>query len=118
MLLCRKSRDTVLLITPGGRIEPNESAENCIHREVTEELGPEVQAINLEYIGTYRDIAAGAADRIVEIQLWRADLVGDPRPMAEIAELIWFGPDDDETALSPSLRNKILPDLRERGIFG
>ncbi len=118
MLLCRKSRDTDLLITPGGRIELGESDIDCLHRETAEELGVGVHLVNIQYIDTYRDQAAGALHRIVELRLYRADLQGEqPSPHAEIAELIWFAPSDDHALLSPSLRNKILPDLMARGLL-
>ncbi len=91
ILLCRKNRDTSLLITPGGRIEPNESAEECLVREISEELGSNVSLSDLHYFGTYRDIAAGSTEKIVEIQLYSGTLSGQPAPQAEIAELVWFG---------------------------
>lgn len=116
MLLCRKSRDTSLLILPGGCLEEGESAEECLLREITEELG-EVQVRGVQYLGTYRDIAAGHETKVVQIRLYAGELVGEPVPQAEIAELVWFGPSDDRTRLSPSLKNKILPDLIAREIL-
>jgi 8-oxo-dGTP diphosphatase len=117
MLLCRKNRDTSLLITPGGRIEPGETPEACIEREVREELGSDVSVENLAYVGTYRDVAAGAPDCFVEVRLYRGDLRGDPKPHSEIAELVWFSPSGDPELLSASLRFRILPDLIVRGVF-
>ena len=117
ILLCRKNRDTSLLITPGGRIEPNESAQECLVREISEELGSKVSLSDLHYFGTYRDIAAGSTEKIVEIQLYSGTLSGQPVPQSEIAELVWFGPADDKTQLAPSIRNQILPDLSKRGMW-
>lgn len=117
ILLCRKKRDTSLLITPGGRIEPQESPEECIRREIREELGADVVVRDLEYLATYRDVAAGTSDRIVEVRLYSGKLSGKPVPEAEIAELVWFGPGDDDAQLAPSIRNRILPDLVKRGMW-
>ncbi|MDZ4799027.1 MAG: NUDIX domain-containing protein [Bryobacteraceae bacterium] len=117
MLLCRKSRDTSLLIVPGGKLDPGESDEACLRREVAEELGPTLEIQNITYTGTYRDVAAGAEHRTVEVRLYQGDLSSEPAPHAEIAELIWFAPTDDPSQLSATLRNKILPDLLQRGIL-
>ena len=117
VLLCRKKHTTSLLILPGGCREPDESSEQCLLRELREELG-HVKVHGLEYLGVYRDVAAGfETTKFVEIELYRGDLEGIPKAQAEIKELIWFGADDDPAALSPSIRNKIFPDLAARGLL-
>jgi 8-oxo-dGTP pyrophosphatase MutT (NUDIX family) len=116
ILLCRKKYSTSLLILPGGCLEPGESAEQCLRRELREELGA-VEVTNLEFIGTYTDQAAGTdPPKIVRIQLYRGELLGNPIPNSEIKELVWFDPQDDPALLAPSIANKILPDLRTRSL--
>jgi 8-oxo-dGTP diphosphatase len=116
ILLCRKKRSTSLLILPGGKLEPDETAEECLRRECREELG-DVEITHLRHLGEYESPAAGEETKTVQIQLFTGELQGAPAPHAEIKELVWFGPRDDVALLAPSLRNVILPDLRRRGLI-
>ena len=114
LLLCRKSRGTTLLIVPGGKPEGDETEEQALGREIEEELGTTVSAI--EHCGRYEDEAAGDPRRVT-ISLYTGLLTGEPVASGEIAELIWFGLGDDTELISPSLRRQILPDLLRRGIL-
>jgi len=118
ILLCKKKKGGALIL-PGGKIEPGESPEECVKREVREELGG-IKVVNLSLVGSYEDVAArlhGEMHRRIRIELFDGELRGEPRASSEIAELVWFGRKDDQDAVAPSLRNKVFPDLRERGIL-
>lgn len=116
VLLCRKKRGTQLLILPGGKREAGESSLECLERELREELG-DVTAVSPELVGVYMHAAAGAPEKQVRIELYRAELAGEARAQAEIGELVWFGAGDEWSALAPSLAEAVFPDLRARGIF-
>lgn len=116
ILLCRKKHSSALLILPGGKIEPGESAEACLRRECREELG-DVELADLRHLGDYESPAAGEEDKTVRIELFAGELRGAPAARAEIAELVWFGAEDDPALLAPSLRDVIFPDLRRRGLL-
>lgn len=116
-LVCRKNNYTSKLIMPGGQIEPGESVEECLLREVREELGENIRLENVEYFGTYIDKAASddpTIDKTVEIQLYEARMMGTPTPSSEVVELVWFNEQGNREELSAIIKNKILPDLIER----
>ena len=102
ILLCRKKHTTSALILPGGCKAPGESALDCLARELREELG-DVRVSEPEYIGVYSDRAAGSEAKTVDIELYQADLIGEPDARAEIAELVWFGEKDDRGAVAHAL---------------
>ena len=54
---------------------------------------------------------------MVRVELYRAELAGEPHAQSEIGELVWFGAADDWNELAPSLAEAIFPDLRARGIL-
>ena len=116
VLLCRKKRGTSLLILPGGKLEPGETADECLRRECREELG-EVEIPSLRHIGDYESSAAGHAGKTVKIELYTGELRGTPAPHSEIEEFVWFDPGGDPALLAPSLRDVIFPDLRRRGLI-
>jgi 8-oxo-dGTP pyrophosphatase MutT (NUDIX family) len=116
VLLCRKKRGHSLLILPGGKREAGESSLECLARELQEELG-DVTALAPEMVDVYEYAAAGSEEEVVRIELYRADLSGEPHAQSEIGELVWFGVGDDPAMLAPSLANLIFPDLAKRGLL-
>jgi 8-oxo-dGTP pyrophosphatase MutT (NUDIX family) len=122
VLFVRKKRLGALIL-PGGCLEPGETNEDCLRREIREELGPDVVLDDIAYIGVYEDIAASddpAVRKTVRIALYQGTLSGNPRASSEIVELVWLdqhSASEDWTALSPILRNKIIPDLIDRGML-
>ncbi|WP_328698652.1 (deoxy)nucleoside triphosphate pyrophosphohydrolase [Cellulomonas citrea] len=73
---------------PGGKVEPGESPEQAVHRELYEELGVRV-GLGAELTGP-DDGVWRLSDRYV-MRLWTAEVVsGTPQPLVEHDELRWL----------------------------
>jgi NAD+ diphosphatase len=108
MMVLVKRGDSILLarnvlVPPGGRmsalagfLEPGESVEEAIHREVREEVGLEVK--DLRYFASQSWPFPGSLMVAFTAEYAGGEIVCDP---AEIAEARWFGPGDPLPELSP-----------------
>ncbi|MEU7768103.1 NUDIX domain-containing protein [Nocardia sp. NPDC049190] len=73
----------------GGKIDPGETPEAALHREVREELG--VGIVSFDELGVFRAEAYGHAPGTpLHMTCFTAELDGEPRPTSEIAELRYF----------------------------
>ncbi len=119
ILVCQKSPDNVTAqyIMPGGQFEES-SHQECLQREIQEELSCDIDLDSLELIGDYEDIAAGHTDRTVHMVLYQGRLIGTPVPSSEIKQIHWIGAKDiDNPLISAIIRNKIIPDLISRNVL-
>ena len=79
-----------------GFVEPGESIEDAIHREVREEVGVEVT--DIRYFGSQSWPFPHSLMIAFTAEYAGGDIKCDP---AEIAEARWFGPGDALPELSP-----------------
>ncbi len=73
---------------PGGKCHPGESAEDCLRREILEELGAEINVGDLLSATTHH-----YPDRSVELRFFRVELRVEARPLLG-QEIRWVRRED------------------------
>src|SRR5699024_12832599 len=111
-VLAVRKRGTDLLMFPGGKPEPGESAEQAAVREFAEELGVELRAPDLQLVGEFTAPAANEPGRQVHATVFEHRFVAVSAPCAEIEHVIWIDPHMPDLQLAPLLRDQVFPALR------
>lgn len=115
LLTVRKS-GTDKFMHPGGKPEPGETAAQAGSRELSEEVGLDIAAADLELMGVWHGTAANEANTDIEATVFTAPGGWDAaaiHPTAEIAELRWMDISGaaDYDDLAPLLTEYVLPRL-------
>jgi 8-oxo-dGTP diphosphatase len=92
-VLLARVRDNTLWYLPGGTIEPDETPEDALVREIAEELGVAIQRTTIAFRHRITGPAYGR-DGLVELNCYGARWSGQMAAKAEVSELGWFSAED------------------------
>ena len=117
-LLMLKGKGYKELWTPGGHLEMGESEEECLKRELKEEIG--VNLVESKFFGEYPGRSFYHPERIYNERVYLATVKGIIKADAEIESFVWFTKEDLAARKYPMIGNtekKILPDLIKEGFW-
>jgi mutator protein MutT len=97
---------------PGGKCERNETFEECLVREIREELGVEIFANKL-----FKEIVHAYPNKTVRLKFFSCRLVhGEPQPLG-CAALKWIGESELDNYKFPDADAKLLLKLKSSPEF-
>lgn len=117
-LLVTRSTGKDFFVSPGGKIETDETSQEALLRELREELGIEVEQPDLSEFGTFYAQAAGETDKFIKMDVflvtkWYGEIV----PSSEVEEVIWINFRDKGINLGSIFRHDVLPKLKEMDLI-
>lgn len=112
-LLVERSIGKELFIAPGGKIEEGETPKQALVRELMEEFQIEVDEEDLTEFGTFRAVAAGQTDKIVEMEVFIVERwQGEPTADNEVEEIRWITSRPEEgIAIGSIFEHEVIPRL-------
>lgn len=118
-LLVERSKGKDVFISPGGSIEPGETARQALVRELKEEFTIDVQEDDLEEFGTFEAAAANDPDKVVKMQTFFVKaFAGEPKPDSEVEEIRWVTTADiGHLAIGSIFEHDVMPELARQGLI-
>ncbi len=89
-----RSKGKTAFYTPGGKREAGESDAQTLVREIKEELNVDLVPETIAYMETFKALADGKEDMMVEIKCYTAEHQGELKPSSEIDEMLWLASAD------------------------
>ena len=116
-ILLTKSHGKSIYITPGGKYEKGENTEECLRRELKEELQVTVKSFN--HYKNYHFEKDAYREMPLDIELYFVEIEEEPKVSSEIESMEWLTKEDIENKkvnLAPSF-DTFLPDFIKDGLL-
>lgn len=118
-LLVERSKHKEVFIAPGGKLEPGETPEVAVIRELKEEFRLDVRPSELEVFGTFYAEAAGShnAGKRLRMDVFLTHNIGDIIPGSEVEEVRWLSSEiPADVKVGSIFAHEVLPRLKEQGL--
>ncbi len=106
------------LWTPGGKIDGNESDEECLRRELKEEIG--VELLESKFFKEYTTQSFYNPEKKVIERAYITKIRGEIKADSEIESIVWFTKEDFENKKYPMITHTevdLIPDLIKEKIW-
>lgn len=114
VMLARSKKNAEVFYMLGGKFELGESDEECLRREVMEEIGCEIVPGSLKFLHEFSAVpyGKGKEDTFLIERAYAGKIIGEPMAQSEVAEIRYFDTSIDKKHLTP-MSEKILIWLKQ-----
>ncbi|MFA5773514.1 MAG: NUDIX domain-containing protein [Candidatus Paceibacterota bacterium] len=117
-ILLVKGKKYKELWTVGGKVDGNETDEECLRREIKEEIGVEIT--DIKFYKKYLTTSFYNPDIQMEERVYLISIKGAMKPNAEIESFVWFSKDDyysKKYLMITHTEKELIPDLIKDNIW-